>query len=180
MFKISLRHLTATAMLTALSIIFERLLPITPPSNTMDIRISFGNVPIILAGLLVSPFMGLLCGIVSDLVGCFISGYPPYPLLMLAPAVTGFLPGFIAMTLGAKRISEKKFVLRCAVLIFAVTVSHILSSFLITTYGLCRMRGIAFTPMFLTRVPTMLIGLFIDAFSVCMLYTPLKEALKKR
>ena len=120
MFKINLRHLTATAMLTALSIIFERLLPITPPTNVADIRITFGNVPIILAGLLISPVMGLFCGVVSDLAGCFISGYPPFPLLMLAPAVTGFLPGFIVNSFRHIPLIEKKRVLRYTILLFAV------------------------------------------------------------
>lgn len=180
MFKISLRKLTATAMLTALSIILERIITITPPSNTLDIRITFGNVPIILAGLLVSPVMGALCGLISDLIGCIISGYPPFPILMLAPIFTGFLPGFIVNTAGIEKKNNCNFILKCAVLLIAVTLSHLLSSFVITTYGLSIMRGITFAPMFFTRIPAMLIGLFIDAVSVCILYAPLKEAIKKR
>lgn len=178
MFKINLRQLTAAAMLTALSIILERFITITPPSNALDIRITFANVPIILAGLLVSPVMGGICGIISDIIGCFISGYPPFPILTLAPFVTGFLPGFIVLTLQRFRIRKCKFASNLSILLFAVCLSHLLSSFFITTYGLSIMRGVDFAPLFITRLPSMLIGLFIDTVSVCVLYAPLKHAIK--
>lgn len=179
MFKINLRQLTSAAMLTALSIILERFITITPASNTLDIRITFANVPILLAGLLVSPLMGGICGVVSDIVGCFISGYPPFPILTLAPLVTGFLPGFIVLSLQNFNIKKHKVAFNLTVLLFAVGLSHLLSSFFITTLGLSIMRGIDFEPMFITRLPSMLIGLFIDAVSVCLLYAPLKHAIKK-
>ena len=45
--KISLRGLTAGAMMAALSIILERVLAIMPASNMMDVRVSLSNIPII-------------------------------------------------------------------------------------------------------------------------------------
>ena len=179
MSKQLLRNITATAMMTALSIVFERILPITPPSNAVDIRITLANIPIILTGILVSPVMGAVCGVISDIIGCFISGYAPFPLLTLAPLVTGFLPGFIVRTFSFEKYDKKGSAGQYALLFCAVTVTHLFSSFVITTYGLSVMRGLGFLPMFITRVPTMVIGLFIDAFAICALYSPLKKALKK-
>ena len=151
--KINLRALTAGAMMAALSIILERLLPITPPSNMMDIRISLSNVPIILAGILVSPLAGGLAGVVSDIVGCFLSGYAPFPFLTLAPLVMGVLPAIIL------RYGKKYPFFKVAL---AITITHIISSVLITTYGLSVMRGVAFVPMLITRLPSCAINLVID------------------
>ena len=166
--KTRLYALTAGAMMAALSIILERLLPITPPSNMMDIRISLSNVPLILAGVVVSPFTGGLAGVVSDIVGCFISGYAPFPLLTLAPLVMGFLPGAILKKKGS-----------CSFLkvLFAVSLTHILASFLITTYGLSIMRGVAFVPMLITRLPSCAINLLID---VILVYLLLKTPISKK
>lgn len=160
--------LTAGAMMAALSIVLERFLPITPPSNMMDIRISLSNVPIILASILVSPVIGAIAGVVSDIVGCFISGYAPFPLLTLAPLVMGFLPGVFLNKKGAYPFFK---------VLLAVTVSHVFASVLITTYGLSVMRGIAFIPMLVTRLASCGINLAID---VILVYLLLKTPLSKK
>lgn len=164
--KIRLQKLTAGAMMAALSIILERVISLMPASNMMDIRISLSNVPLILAGILVSPLVGGIAGVVSDIVGCFISGYTPFPFLTLAPLVMGFLPGFIVKN------DTKNFVK----LVVAIFVTHLASSVLITTFGLSVMRGIAFVPMLLTRLPSMGINLAIDLVLVYLLLkTPISK-----
>ena len=157
-----IRALTASAMMAALSIILERILALMPASNMMDIRISLSNVPIILCGVLVSPVMGALAGVVSDIVGCFISGYAPFPILTAAPLLIGIIPGLI---LGKH---EKYPFLK---VMAAITISHLLASFLVTTYGLCIMRGTYFVPMLITRLPSCFANLAID---VCLVYLLLK------
>ena len=145
--------------MAALSIILERVISLMPASNMMDIRISLSNVPLILAGILASPLVGGIAGVVSDIVGCFISGYAPFPILTLAPFVMGFLPGFIIKN------DTKSFVK----LVLAIFVTHLASSVLITTYGLSVMRGVAFIPMLITRLPSMGINLAIDMVLVYLL-----------
>ncbi|MBO4950764.1 MAG: folate family ECF transporter S component [Clostridia bacterium] len=157
--KTNLKKLTAGAMMAALSIILERVISLMPASNIMDIRISLSNVPLILAGILASPLVGGIAGVVSDIVGCFISGYAPFPILTLAPFVMGFLPGFIIKN------DTKSFVK----LVLAIFVTHLASSVLITTYGLSVMRGVAFIPMLITRLPSMGINLAIDMVLVYLL-----------
>lgn len=165
--KINLKAVTAGAMMAALSIILERFLPITPPSNMMDIRISLSNIPLIIASVLVSPFVGAIAGVVSDIIGCFISGYAPFPLLTVAPLVMGYLPGIIL-----NKKSKYSFIR----VLTAVVVTHILASFLITTFGLCVMRGVPFIPMFVTRLPSCGINLVID---VVLVYILLKTPVSK-
>jgi ECF transporter S component (folate family) len=166
--KVSLKALTAGAMMAALSIILERVLALMPASNMMDIRISLSNVPIILASILVSPVIGAIAGVVSDIVGCFISGYAPFPLLTAAPLVMGFLPGVFL---------NKKGVYPFFKVLLAVTVSHVFASVIITTYGLSVMRGVAFVPMLVTRLASCGINLAID---VILVYLLLKTPLSKR
>jgi len=168
--KSNLQKLTAGAMMAALSIILERILAIMPASNMMDIRISLSNVPLILAGVLVSPLVGGIAGIVSDIVGCFISGYAPFPILTIAPFVMGFLPG---MPLRLCKTEAKLSFLKVTL---AVAVSHIAASVIITTFGLSVMRGIGFIPMLITRLPSMGINLVIDIVLVYLLVkTPISK-----
>ena len=165
--KKHLYALTAGAMMAALSIVLERFLPITPPSNMMDIRISFSNIPLILASILVSPVIGATAGVVSDIVGCFISGYAPFPLLTLAPLVMGFLPGAIL---------NKKDSYSFFKVLFAVVITHVIASVFITTFGLSVMRGTPFVPMLITRLPSIGINLVIDTVVVyILLKTPLSK-----
>ena len=166
--KIGLKALTAGAMMAAISIILERVLALMPASNMMDVRISLSNVPIILAGVLVSPVIGALAGVISDVVGCFISGYAPFPILTIAPLVMGCLPGVFL---------KKNRDYSLLMVVISITVSHIFASVLVTTYGLAVMRGVAFVPMLITRLPSCVINLGID---VVLVYFLLKTPLTKK
>ncbi len=165
--KVNLRALTAGAMMAALSIILERVLAIMPASNMMDVRISLSNVPLILAGVLVSPIVGGIAGVVSDIVGCFISGYAPFPLLTLAPFVMGFLPGLILNKKGAFSFWK---------VLATLVITHVLASLLITTAGLSVMRGVPFIPMLITRLVSIGVNLAID---VILVYLLLKTPVSK-
>lgn len=166
--RLSLRGITAGAMMAALSIILERVIALMPASNMMDIRISLSNVPIILAGIVVSPVAGAVAGVVSDIVGCFISGYAPFPILTLAPLIMGFLPGLLL-----KKRPEHSFIKVSA----TILASHIISSVLVTTFGLSVMRGVPFVPMLITRLPSCGINLVID---VTLVYLLLKTPFFKK
>lgn len=181
MFKKRLKAVTATAMLTALSVVFERVLTVTPPSNMLDFRITFADIPIILAGIFVSPVMGGVSGVVSDIVGCFVSGYPPFPILTVSPLIMGFLPGFI-IAFAERKIpffGKKTTCMKNILVALSVIVSNIISSFVVTTYGLSVMRGVEFLPMLITRIPSCCVGIVINTVFVCLLYTPLKGIIKK-
>ena len=168
--KTNLKKLTAGAMMAALSIILERVIAIMPASNMMDIRISLSNVPLILAGVLVSPLVGGIAGVVSDIVGCFISGYAPFPILTAAPFIMGMMPGYILKKRGGYSFFK---------VISAILVSHITASVFITTYGLSVMRGVAFAPMLITRLPSIGLNLVIDVTLVYLLLrTPISKNIR--
>ncbi len=116
--RMTTRLLVLSALLAAMSIVLSRfcVIWITP-----SVRISFGNIPIMLAGLLFGPVPGALVGAVADIVGAAaLSPYGWYPPLTVGPVLIGLLSGFFrkpvrpepkylktaAMTLGVNAVAS--------------------------------------------------------------------------
>lgn len=161
--KNRLRIMTSVAMLTALSVIVERFLPIV---NTDTVRISLGNIPIVISSIFFGPVAGMLCGAISDLLGCLLSGYPPYPVLMLAPVMTGFIPGFAFVHFGKKMNNGMPGLLFLAVV---MTFTGIVSSVIITTLGLNLLYGTPVTVLLYQRVPVSLLSILVDTLVLFLL-----------
>ncbi|MEX1376540.1 MAG: folate family ECF transporter S component [Eubacteriales bacterium] len=86
-----LRDLVTASLFIALSIVFTRMFSIKL-SDT--IRLSFGQTPIILAGILLGPIWGLLVGMLSDVTGFLLAPLGAYiPGLTLVAGLVGFIPG---------------------------------------------------------------------------------------
>ena len=82
--------LVTLSLLTALSIILERFLGFMPTPN---IRIAFGNLPIILAGLLFGPVAGGIVALLSDILGTTLfSSFPWFAPMALTPVIMGVVP----------------------------------------------------------------------------------------
>ena len=164
--KNRIRIMTGVAMLTAFSVILERFLPLV---NTDTLRVSLGKVPIIISSIFFGPIAGALCGVVSDIIGCFLNGYPPFPLLTLAPLTVGLLPGISA------RIFKNKLNLGMSnifVLAGTMIVTNLLASALITTIGLHVLYGLPIPALLLQRIPVTFIN---TAVEVLILYLILKN-----
>lgn len=85
------RLLTLCALLTAMSIVFSRVLSI----STGFVRFNLGSLPVVLAGVLFGPGAGFAVGAVADIVGGVLSGYAINPLITLGAAVVGLVPGLV-------------------------------------------------------------------------------------
>ena len=164
--KNRIRIMTSVAMLTAFSIILERFLPLV---NTDTIRVSLGNVPIIIASIFFGPVAGILCGVISDIIGCFLNGYPPFPVLMLAPVTVGLLPGISARLFKNK---QRNGISNILVLTCTMLVTNILASVIITTAGLHLLYGTPLPVIFLQRIPASLIN---TAVEITVLFLLLKN-----
>ena len=85
--KFSTKTLILMALFAAISIILARFMVIW---ITQSVRISFGNIPIILASLLLGPIAGGFTGEVADIVGAsYFSPFHWYPPLTIAPILVG-------------------------------------------------------------------------------------------
>ena len=123
----SLRRLCFAAVLAAMSLVLGKFLQIPNPFQEF-IRISFENLPIILAGIVLGPLPAMLVGIVADLLGCLLYGYAVNPLVTLGGAVVGLVAGLIA-----HYVVEKTLWLRVWLAVFA---AHAIGSVMIKTAGL--------------------------------------------
>lgn len=92
------RALCLAALLAAMSLILGKFLQIPTPFAEF-VRISFENLPVILAGIVLGPLAGAMTGAVADLVGCLAYGYSINPLITLGAASVGFVAGMFGFLL---------------------------------------------------------------------------------
>ena len=123
----NLRVLCIAAMLSAMSLILGKFLQIPNPFQEI-IRISFENLPVILAGIAFGPFVGAMTGAVADLLGCLLYGYPINPLITLGAVTVGLVSGVMA-----GYVLRRPLALRvCA----ATVTAHLTGSVLVKSLGL--------------------------------------------
>jgi ECF transporter S component (folate family) len=123
----NLRVLCVCAMLAAMSLILGKFLQIPNPFQEV-IRISFENLPVIMAGVAFGPIMGLMTGVVADLLGCLMYGYTINPIITLGAGAAGLAAGVVASWL-LRRFSVFR-------VIAATVAAHLLGSVLIKSLGL--------------------------------------------
>jgi len=94
--RISTFSLAVGGLLTAMSIILTRFFGIYLIGNS--VRLSFGNIPILLSGALLGPIVGGLTGALADVGGMLITGGasgPYFPGFTLSAFLVGFIPGVV-------------------------------------------------------------------------------------
>lgn len=94
----STRKIANLGVLTAVSIVLTRVFGfIIPVAGVGALRISFGEIPLILAGILFGPWAGAITGVASDLIGYAINSHGGafFPGFALSAALTGFIPGWL-------------------------------------------------------------------------------------
>ncbi len=96
--KISTTVLVKASLLTAVSIVLTRFFSYMIPLGGLPaLRIGFGNIPLILAGMMFGPLVGGIVGVVSDLVGYMITpmGGTFFPGFTLTAALYGIFSGIL-------------------------------------------------------------------------------------
>ncbi len=125
-----IRRLVICGLLMALSIIATRHLSVQTPI----VRVGFGNVPIILAGILFGPGWGFAVGALADLVGFFSVPIGVYfPGFTLSSGLAGAIPPLV---LGRTRL--KSSFLR---LFLAIGISQVITSLVLSTYWIYLTTG---------------------------------------
>ena len=93
----SVRKLTMLALLTAMSIVFARVLSI----STGFVRFNLGSLPTLLAAVLFGPVEGFAVGAVADMIGGTLSGYAINPLITLGAGSIGLTAVFAGHAVGS-------------------------------------------------------------------------------
>ena len=142
--KTSVRTLTMLALLTAMSIVFSRVLSI----STGFVRFNLGSLPVLLAALLFGPGAGFAVGAVADLIGGVLSGYAINPLITLGAGAIGFAAG-----LAWEKLPEMRLGLRLQI---SVLLGHFVGSMVITSMALRIFYGYPWATL-AVRIPNALI-----------------------
>ncbi len=135
-----LRALIITAIFAAMSIVLGKFLQI-PIGDS--IRISFENLPIMLASFMFGPIYGGACGLVADLLGCVLRGYSIIPLITVAAFLMGVIPG--TLTRYVFRKDKTPYV------IISGMISHVVCSMAIKTFALHTVYGMAYEVLIPSR-----------------------------
>ena len=142
----STRALCSVAILTALTVVIAYLCKFL--TITQTIRITFENLPIILAGFAYGPVAGAMTGVAADFISTLISQYglgQMNPILTAAAGLIGLIAGVAALL-----TREKKLPVRLA---FAVFPAHIIGNMILKTVGLYVWYRMPFFATFGIRVP---------------------------
>ena len=156
----NVRALCFAAMLAAMSLILGKFLQIPNPFQEI-IRISFENLPVILAGMTMGPLVGAMTGIVADLLGCALYGYAINPLITLGAAVVGLTAGIMS-----GYVVRRPMLLR---VIVATVTAHLLGSVLVKSLGLAAWYLASYNMGFWELVAWRLLTYAIIAVAECAL-----------
>ena len=153
--------MTTSAMLVALSAVIGYVCKTIPALNLgTGLRITFENLPIILAGVMFGPVAGGCVGGVADLLSCLLSGQTPIPLVLVGSVSVGLASGLFARV-----FIRKQGFLRIAV---AEVMAHLIGSVIIKTVALYFVFG----PIVLYRIP---ISIGIVAVEILLMYAMYKN-----
>ncbi len=146
----ALLRLCLSALLAALSIVLGKYLSISTPL----FRVSFENLPILMAGIFLGPLAGGIVGGVADLLGCVLVGYTINPIITAGGILIGVLSGLVTRLgehIRAHR-DDPSPAPRPLVIWCAVGVAHVIGSMLVKSIGLAVFYGAPLTTL-VWRVP---------------------------
>ena len=122
--KMSVRTLTMLALLTAMSIVFARVLTV----STGFLRFNLGALPTHLAAVWFGSVGGFAVGALADMIGGTLSGYSINPLITLGAGSVGLVSGLLFRHLDHLRLGLR--------LQISITAGHLVGSVFINTLAL--------------------------------------------
>lgn len=155
------KTMTALALLIALSVILTRFLSYAPEG---PLRMSIGNMPIVLAGILFGPVGGALAGFAADIIGASLQGFGINPLLIPTPILMGLIPGLLRPIL-RQNATYFKFLL-------VAILPYLVGSIGYQSYILYKMYGGTYPLGFIYgwRAVIFIITPFVDTFIIYTLF----------
>ena len=146
--KNGIRRLVITSLLIGLNIVLSRLVSI----SNVSFKISLTFITLIIAAYLYGPFYSCIVGGVGDLVGSLLFPIGAYnPLFTLTAMLSGLVYGFFLY----KGLKIKNIVL-------SVLIDKFIISLLINTAIISILYKTSFKALFLTRLHTNIIMIFIE------------------
>lgn len=165
--RLSTRKLVLASIFCALNIVLTRFFSVLIMEGT--VRLGFGNIPIILSGMLLGPFAGALTGIVSDIVGVMVNPMGSFhPGITLSMALTGLIPGLVVSLRPKYQFSKLNIVLSHLLV-------YVFISMGLTTYWLSQLMGRAFMVLLPNRALGNGITSLVSILVISLLAKPIKN-----
>ena len=157
---LNVKGLTVSAMLVAMSVIIGIFCKNYLNFGGGLFRVTFENLPILLAGMMLGPVAGGLVGGASDLVSYLLSNqiYPPNLLVTAGAALVGICAGIVS-----KYLIKQSGTLQ---VVTAGALAHLVGSVVVKSVGLYQYYG----ALILWRIPLYLVVATLEIFVLCMLY----------
>lgn len=158
--KFSTRSIVFLGLMAAVSIVLTRLLSVTVDPATL--RLSLGNVPIVLVSLWFGPIEGAAVGFIADLIGA--SVFSPYgwnPLLAPYAVIMGLLPALIRKAF-LKNISGFLQIL------FVTLLTNCGGTIAYGSFALAKMSNLSYFYVLSIRLPVYVVVAAVEA--VCIYY----------
>ncbi len=169
--------LTGMALLATVSLVLTRFLSFYIPfMGVQSMRVGFGEVPVILAGLLLGSPAGGFTGLAADLAGAtlFPSG-PYFPGFTLSAFLAGFLPAFFVRTFKKKEQVPSKTVLFLSILSTQLVTSALLNTLWIVLLYMSPFTLNKFWALFVARGPFAILMSLVYTILVHPLYSRLSK-----
>ena len=158
----NLKVMVVSALFCALSIVLGKYLAF---NITDSIRLSFENLPILMAGMFFGPVVGGVVGLAADLLGCMAVGYTPIPLVAVGGTLIGVVSGIVAWYVYPRK-SEG---LGSWGVYLPVYVAHVVGSILVKSVGLSLYNGIPLPITMGWRTLTYLVIAFAEGGLIMLL-----------
>ena len=158
--KSALKRLVLGAMLAAMSVVIGMFCKSFLNFGGGLWRVTFENLPIILAGVFLGPLTGGMVGVVSDLTSYLLSSqvYPPNLVVTFGAFAVGVTAGFMAKYAIRQRGTKQ--------IALSAAVAHIIGSMIIKPIGLFQFYGRAV----LVRIPLYLVIAPLEILLLCLLW----------
>lgn len=165
------KNLLLLALFAAISIILTRFLSFYLPILAVNtVRISLGNIPVILAGLLLGPMAGAVTGIAADVIGAtMFSPFGYFPGFTLSAALVGVLPGILKAYI--RNLDRFKSVL------LIVFITELITSVGLNTLWVSITTHVSYVVLLIPRVGITLIMMLVYASVVYVLLKRLNREL---
>lgn len=156
-----IKKMTVAAMLIAMSVVIGIFCKSLLNFGGGLFRITFENLPIILAGILFGPVFGGVAGFASDMISYLLSAqaYPPNLIVTFGAITVGVVSGLVAKLFIKKR-SKKQ-------IIAAGAFAHVVGSMIIKPIGLFQFYGWAV----LLRIPFYMAIAPLEILLLCLLFS---------
>lgn len=168
------RVLVKASFLTAISIVLTRFVyTFLPIAGTQAIRLSVGEVPIILSGMMFGPVVGGVTGLAADLIGVLVNPQGVFhPGFTLSSILWGVIPGLLFLIFKKNKTYEKKYSI--VNIFITVTICFLVISLGLNTLWLSQLFGKGFIVLFVPRAIAIVPNIIIQSTIIITLVKYLK------